>query len=61
MVVVGTWKVRRLSDGWTVVTADGSPSAHFEHTILIAEDGPEIMTLLDDGSDPWLLAACFAE
>ena len=33
-----------LADGWTVVTADGSLSAHFEHTIAVTEDGPEILT-----------------
>lgn len=36
-------------DGWTVRTADGKPSAQFEHTILMTEDGPEILTLTDDG------------
>ncbi len=38
-------KVRKLGDGWTVVTASGSLSAHFEHTIAITEDGPKILTL----------------
>jgi methionyl aminopeptidase len=37
--------VKTLADGWTVVTADGQPSAHFEHTVLTAEKGPEILTL----------------
>src|SRR4029450_6846471 len=36
--------VRLLDDGWTVVTADGLPSAHFEHTVLITKDEPEILT-----------------
>ena len=36
-------------DGWTVRTKDGKPSAQFEHTILMTEDGPEIMTLTKDG------------
>jgi methionyl aminopeptidase len=44
MVNVGTKDVRMLDDEWTAVTADGSLSAHFEHTILIAEDGPEVLT-----------------
>jgi methionyl aminopeptidase len=44
MINLGTEKVRVLSDGWTVVTADGKPSAHFEHTIAITETGPEILT-----------------
>ena len=45
MVNVGTWKCRTLDDGWTVVTADGKPSAHFEHTIAITSSGSEILTL----------------
>jgi len=43
----GTWKVRTLSDGWTVVTEDGKPSAHFEHTVAITDAGPEILTVAD--------------
>jgi len=45
MVNLGTWHVKTLADGWTVVTADGQPSAHFEHTVLTAEKGPEILTI----------------
>lgn len=44
MVNVGSPDVRMLDDQWTAVTADGSLSAHFEHTILITEHGPEILT-----------------
>ena len=44
MVNLGTASVRLLQDGWTVCTADGTPSAHFEHTILITNDEPEILT-----------------
>lgn len=44
MVTTGTHEVRMLDDEWTAVTADGSLSAHFEHTILITEHGPEILT-----------------
>jgi methionyl aminopeptidase len=44
MVNMGGWKVRTLSDGWTVVTADGKPSAHFEHTIVVRPNGGEILT-----------------
>ncbi len=47
MVAVGTHKVKILDDKWTVVTADGKPSAHFEHTIAITENGPEILTKED--------------
>jgi len=36
--------VRVLDDGWTVVTQDGKPSAHFEHTVAVTEDGAEILT-----------------
>jgi methionyl aminopeptidase len=45
MVNQGTSRTRTLSDKWTVVTADGRRSAHFEHTIAITEDGPKILTL----------------
>jgi methionyl aminopeptidase len=45
MVNVGTAKTRTLSDKWTVVTADGKRSAHFEHTVAITESGPRILTL----------------
>jgi methionyl aminopeptidase len=44
MLNLGTDRVVTLSDGWTVVTADGKPSAHFEHTVAITEAGPEILT-----------------
>ena len=44
MVNVGTYKVNTLSDDWTVVTADGKLSAHYENTILITNDGAEILT-----------------
>jgi methionyl aminopeptidase len=44
MVNVGTWRTRVLADRWTVVTADKSLSAHFEHTIAVGEDGPEVLT-----------------
>ena len=45
MVNLGGFRTRTLSDGWTVVTADGSPSAHFEHTVLTTDSGPEILTI----------------
>ena len=44
MVNVGDWRTRLLADRWTVVTADKSLSAHFEHTIAVTEDGPEVLT-----------------
>ncbi len=47
MVNVGTWEVEILSDGWTAVTRDRQLSAHFEHTIAVTEDGPEILSRLD--------------
>ena len=46
MINEGTEKIHTLKDGWTVQTQDGSLSAHFEHTIAITEDGPQILTLL---------------
>jgi methionyl aminopeptidase len=45
MVNVGTWKMKELEDGWTAVTADGSLSAHFEHTVAATDDGPIILTV----------------
>lgn len=44
MVNVGGWETRVLADDWTVVTSDGSLSAHFEHTIAVTEDGREVLT-----------------
>jgi methionyl aminopeptidase len=44
MVNAGGWRTVALDDGWTVVTEDGSLSAHFEHTIVITADGPHILT-----------------
>ncbi len=44
MVNAGTYEVKILADGWTAVTKDGSLSAHFEHTIAVTEDKPEILT-----------------
>ena len=46
MVNAGTYKVKTLKDGWTVVTADNSLSAHYENTVAILSDGPEILTLI---------------
>ena len=45
MVNEGGYEVETLKDGWTIVTADGSLSAHFEHTIAVTKDGPDILTL----------------
>jgi methionyl aminopeptidase len=46
MLNLGDWRTEVLDDDWTVVTADGSLSAHFEHTIAVTEDGPEVLTAL---------------
>lgn len=46
MINMGTHEVKTLDDGWTVITSDGKRSAHFEHTIAIGPDGPEILTKL---------------
>lgn len=55
MVTNGKWHIKVLKDGWTAVTKDGSPSGHFEHTVLITDEKAEILTLLEDGKDPWQL------
>src|SRR4051794_32827137 len=49
MVNLGTRSTRVLDDGWTVVTEDGAPSAHFEHTFTLTEHGPWVLTALDGG------------
>ncbi|HYN84171.1 MAG TPA: type I methionyl aminopeptidase [Pyrinomonadaceae bacterium] len=49
MINMGTHYTRTLADGWTVVTADGQPSAHVEHTIAITEEGPEVLTRVAEG------------
>jgi methionyl aminopeptidase len=46
MINLGTHKVITLDDGWTIVTTDGKPSAHFEHTIAITDSGPILLTIL---------------
>ena len=45
MLNAGTWRIRKLTDGWTVVTKDGKRSAHFEHTVAVTDGGAEILTL----------------
>jgi methionyl aminopeptidase len=47
-VNLGSPEVRMLDDGWTAVTVDGSLSAHFEHTVAITADGPQVLTLPDE-------------
>ncbi|GAA4234246.1 type I methionyl aminopeptidase [Actinomadura meridiana] len=53
MVNLGTKETVELDDGWTVVTVDGRASAHFEHTFAVTEDGPRVLTALDEG-EAWL-------
>ena len=50
MVCAGDWQVKVLADKWTTVSLDGSLTAHYENTILITEDGPEILTVTEDGA-----------
>ncbi|MEM7339225.1 MAG: type I methionyl aminopeptidase [Actinomycetota bacterium] len=50
MITVGSWRARMWNDGWTAVTTDGGRTAQFEHTILITEDEPEILTTPADTS-----------
>jgi methionyl aminopeptidase len=50
MVNVGSGHTRLLDDGWTVVTADGRHSAHFEHTVAVTAEGPFVLTALDGGA-----------
>ena len=46
MVIAGKENIIELDDGWTIVTEDGSNSAHYENTILITEKDPEVLTIL---------------
>jgi methionyl aminopeptidase len=50
MINIGTAETVLLDDGWTVTTADGSLSAHFEHTVAVTDDGPWVLTALDGGA-----------
>jgi len=52
MINIGTYKTQQMSDGWLVCTADGKPSAHFEKTVAITEDGPLILTTEEGHSRP---------
>ena len=45
MIAAGNYHVKTLSDGWTVVTADGSLCSHYEHTLLITDGEPELLSL----------------
>ena len=47
MITRGTWKVKTLSDGWTIVTADGSNAAHFEHDVVVREGEAEVLSTFD--------------
>jgi methionyl aminopeptidase len=61
MVLVGTSMTRVMPDEWTVVSMDGSLTGHFEHTIAITEDGPQILTLLADERSPAQIAGHLKE
>jgi methionyl aminopeptidase len=52
MVTMGSWEVRILEDGWTAVTQDGSLAAHFEHTVAVTDNGPEVLTSRTGQSAP---------
>jgi len=51
MINAGGWQVKTLRNRWTVVSRDGSPSAHFEHTVCVTRDGVEVLTVLDGRKD----------
>jgi methionyl aminopeptidase len=56
MINLGGLHTKVLADGWTVVTMDGQPSAHTEHTIAITEDGPEVLTRVVSIEQPQTVA-----
>jgi methionyl aminopeptidase len=47
MITAGTWKVKTLDDGWTIVTADGSRAAHYEHDVVVREGNAEILSTFE--------------
>jgi len=51
MVLIGTSETRVMPDEWTVVSADRSLTAHFEHTTAVTENGPVVLTVLENDSD----------
>ena len=44
MINMGTHKIKQLNDGWTILTSDGMPSAHFEHNIAVIEGKPKLLS-----------------
>ena len=50
MINIGSHHTKTLKDGWTVVTLDGKPSAHVEHTIAVTDEGPEVLTLVKEAA-----------
>ena len=52
MVLIDSPETRVLADQWTVVSRNGLPTAHFEHTVAVTEQGPRILTQLKDGRNP---------
>jgi methionyl aminopeptidase len=57
MVNAGDYRIRTMNDGWTVKTKDRSLSAQYEHTIVVTENGCEILTLRKDDTLPAVLVA----
>ncbi|MBA3248151.1 MAG: type I methionyl aminopeptidase [Pyrinomonadaceae bacterium] len=52
MINLGTHHTKTLADGWTVVTVDGQPSVHVEHTVAVTEEGPEVLTRMAEIAEP---------
>jgi methionyl aminopeptidase len=53
MITLGTWRERMWDDGWTAVTADGRRAAQFEHTLVVGNDGAQVLTLRADSRPGW--------
>ena len=47
MINMGTHKIKQLRDGWTILTLDGKPSAHFEHDVAIVDGKPQLLSTFD--------------
>ena len=48
MITLGSHRILQLSDGWTIVTADGKPSAHYENSLAITDGEPKLLTLHEE-------------
>ena len=60
MIAAGDWNVEIKDDSWTAITKDRSLSAHYEHTVALTKQGPEILSLLEEGNFPFAKESPYA-